>query len=109
MPPCTDPSMLPAYSSTNTAASTNQYGDTYTGMPKGRAITIPGWGSRCPDGRSGVMPATLTMLREDGEESAKAARLSVAYPTLPNVGHPQAPPPPAADLDTAPDPGGQDG
>jgi putative RecB family exonuclease len=49
------------------------------------------------------------MLREDGEESAKAARLSVAYPTLPNVGHPQAPPPPAADLDTAPDPGGQDG
>ncbi len=66
----------------------NQYGEMYTGIPNGRATTIPGWGSRCGAGRSGVMPATLTMLRENGVPAgparpgespslAKAAWLSV--------------------------------
>src|SRR5580693_4348145 len=50
----------------NRPAMRNQYGEMYTGIPNGRAMTIPGWGSRCGAGRSGVIPATLTMLRDEG-------------------------------------------
>src|SRR5438477_5817430 len=100
MLPCTSCWRLFEYSRMNTPAMRNQYGEMYTGIPNGRAITIPGWGSRCGGaGRSGVMPATLTMLRDDGAagrrraeagrrggaEPAKAARLSVACLTLPLV------------------------
>src|SRR5216684_3571335 len=53
-----------------TPAITNQYGETYTGMPNGRAMTIPGpisrrWGglSAVSGGFSGVVLATLPMLR----------------------------------------------
>src|SRR5487761_1543689 len=91
----------------NRPAITNQYGEMYTGMPNGRAITIPGCGLRCAlrcgAGGSGIIPATLTMLREKPvspgvrrgpgtAESGKAARLSGAYPTLPLVSSPQTAP-----------------
>src|ERR1041384_5560667 len=53
-----------------TPAITNQYGEMNTGMPNGRATTIPGpdsrrWGgfSAVSGGFSGVVPATLPMLR----------------------------------------------
>src|SRR6266852_6034831 len=53
-----------------TPAITNQYGETYTVMPNGRAMTIPGpisrrWGglSAVSGGFSGVVLATLPMLR----------------------------------------------
>src|SRR5487761_727395 len=103
----------------NRPAITNQYGEMYTGMPNGRAITIPGCGLRCAAGGSGIIPATLTMLREKPvspgvrrgpgtAEAGKAARLSVAYPTLPLVSSPQTAPDPAADLDVAPDTAGQE-
>src|SRR5579859_7608634 len=107
VPPLKD--RLFAYRTTNRPAIRNQYGEMKTGIPNGRAITIPVWRSRWGVGRSGVMPATLTMLR-DGRlargvwrglmptESGKAARLSVAYLTLPLVGYPRsAPPTEAAD------------
>src|SRR5438552_8816756 len=41
---------------TNTPAIRNQYGEMYTGMPKGRAILTPGPGSRFPP--PGALPAT---------------------------------------------------
>jgi len=64
-----------------TPAITNQYGEMNTGMPNGRAMTIPGPDSRrrggfsaVSGGLSGVVPATLPMLRAalaagDGRET----------------------------------------
>src|ERR1700756_3457465 len=59
-----------AYRKTSTPAMTNQYGETYTGMPNGRPMTIPGPASRrcgglsvVVGGFSGVVLATLPMLR----------------------------------------------
>ncbi len=41
-----------------TPAITNQYGDTYTGMPNGRAMTSPGPASRRCGGVFGGLVAT---------------------------------------------------
>src|SRR5271169_2966926 len=47
-----------------TPAITNQYGEIYTGMPNGRARTIPGPASRrCGFFFCGVVMATIPMLR----------------------------------------------
>src|ERR671924_313025 len=72
-----------------TPAITNQYGDTYTGMPNGRATTIPGpvsrrWGgfSAVAGGFSGVVLATLPMLRARLTHRADARSAEIP----PNVG-----------------------
>src|SRR5579875_3270191 len=46
-----------------TPAITNQYGEIYTGMPNGRAMTTPGPAWRRCGRRPGVMPVTVPMLR----------------------------------------------
>jgi putative RecB family exonuclease len=72
-----------------TPAITNQYGDTYTGMPNGRATTIPGPVSRrgggfsaVAGGFSGVVLATLPMLRARLTRRADARSAEIP----PNVG-----------------------
>jgi hypothetical protein len=74
-----------------TPAITNQYGEMNTGMPNGRAMTIPGpdsrrWGgfSAVAGGFSGVVLATLPMLRavlaaRDGQGTP---RMSEVCPTV---------------------------
>src|SRR5580693_5289387 len=63
-----------------TPAITNQYGDMYTGMPSGRAMTIPGPPARrCgfsggADDWSGVRLATSPMLRARAVARVDAAR-----------------------------------
>src|SRR6266496_1008013 len=72
-----------------TPAMTNQYGDTYTGMPNGRATRIPepasrrgGGFSAVAGGFSGVVLATLLMLR-----AARIARVDARPAEIPpNVG-----------------------
>src|SRR5438270_2475893 len=75
MLPCTSCWRLFEYSRMNTPAIRNQYGEMYTGIPNGRAMTSPGCGSRCCGaGRSGVIPATLTMLRDIGSARGRRGR-----------------------------------
>src|SRR5579875_3607873 len=71
-----------------TPAITNQYGETCTGIPKGRAITIPDEPNACCAGRwprlSGVMPATSQMLRA----AQRAVTAEIPYVCHPVAGTP---------------------
>src|ERR1022692_2312573 len=77
-----------------TPAITNQYGDMYTGMPKKRAMTIPGPASRrrgvsgVAGGFSGVMLATHPMLRAQAVARVGARPGGTPRPrrSPPNVG-----------------------
>src|SRR2546429_4325792 len=72
-----------------TPAIRNQYGEMYTGMPNGRATTIPGpvsrrWGgfSAVAGGFSGVVLATIPMLR-----GVRAVRVGASPPRPPAGPH----------------------
>src|SRR5579875_937859 len=73
---------------TNTPAITNQYGETWTGIPNGLPITIPVPGRRTGrwSGLPGVIPATPPMLRAAGRRPASERGRRHAGPAT----HPRA-------------------